>query len=308
MLDPSIVAAIIYGSIFGIMSMGLTVTYLTTKVPNFAYGSIVTVGIYTSFTLTLLNKLNPYMSIPFAFVFGGLASVAVYLLVLKPLTKRGSSLVTLMIATLAVDTVFVGLINIYADYLTFRYRLIDDKLFVSLQGDFKLLGEPGLMYTAPAALAITTVGIYLLLTRTKFGISTRAAVENANLARTVGINVSRVYTVSWFIAGGLAGMSGPFYAIDLGGSTDSGSLLIVEIFSASVLGGLSSVYGAMIGGLLVGLTEILVAVVGGHVLGSWFFAYQKGIPLVIMIVTLLILPQGIVSLDWRRLLRWRRKQ
>lgn len=307
-MNPTMVAAIIYGSIFGIMSMGLTVTYLTTKVPNFAYGSLVTVGIYASFTLARVNKLNPYMTIPFAFLFGGVAAVGIYVLVMKPLMRRGSSLVTLMIATLAVDTVFVGLINIYADYLTFRYHLIDDKLFVTLSGDFSFLGERGLLFSAPAALVLTTVGLYLLLTKTKFGISTRASVENASLARTLGINVDRVYLVSWFLAGGLAGVSGPFYALDLGGSTDVGSLLIVEIFAASVLGGLSSVYGAMIGGLLVGFTEVMGASLGGQLVGSWFFAYQRGIPLVIMIVTLLMLPQGLVSMKWHKFIPKRKRQ
>jgi len=278
-------------------------TYLTTRVPNFAYGSLVTVGIYTAFMVTRVMKLNPYLSMPFAFLTGGIAAVLIYLLVLRPLSRRGASLVILMIATLAVDTVFVGIINIYADYLTFRYQLIDDRQFVALRGDFNLLGEPGLFYVAPITLALVTVGLYILLTRTRFGIATRASVENASLAKTVGINVERVYLISWFIAGGLAGMSGPIYGIDLGGSTDVGSVLIVGIFAASVLGGLSSIYGAMIGGLLVGGSEILLTVLGGQVLGSWFFSYQKAIPLVIMIVTLLFLPKGIVSVNWQSLKR-----
>ncbi len=303
MVNPTVVATVVYGSIFGLMSMGLTMTYLTTKVPNFAHGSFVTVGVYVSFYMLQVMGIGPYDSLPVAFVLGGASAVLMYLLVLKPLASRGSSLVALMIATLAVDTVFVGLIEIFADYLTFEHGIIISKQFPPPGNDVSFFGAPGLFFAAPLALAAVTVGLYLLLTRTKFGIATRAAVENPNLARTVGIDVGRVRLVSWFIAGGLAGIAGPFYYIYLGGSTDVGSVLIVGIFAASVLGGLSSIYGAMVGGLLIGGGEVALTALGTQYLGSWVFQYQTGIPLIIMIVTLLVLPEGLVSLNLRGRLR-----
>jgi branched-chain amino acid transport system permease protein len=302
MVDPVLVGSVVYGSIFGIMSIGLTMTYLTTKVPNFAYGSFVTVGIYAAFSLDQLNGLWAYYSLPVAFILGSTCSVLMYVLVLRPLSSRGSSLVALMIATLAVDTVFTGIINIFADYLTDIHGIIISKQFPPPANDFALGGVPGLFIATPVTLGAVTIFLFLLLTRTRFGIATRAAVENASLARTVGINVETVRIVSWFIAGGLAGMAGPFY-IYLGGSTDAGSLLIVGIFSASVLGGLSSIYGAMLGGLLIGGSEIALTALGTQTLGSWVFQYETGIPLLIMIVTLLLIPQGLVSLDWRGLVR-----
>src|SRR5712692_4926432 len=72
--------AIIYASLFGLMAMGLTLTYLTTKVPNFAYGSFVTVGMYVSYTFNILYKVSAYVSAPAAFLFGGCCSVAMYLI------------------------------------------------------------------------------------------------------------------------------------------------------------------------------------------------------------------------------------
>src|SRR5207245_4606125 len=103
MVDPYIVSSIVYASLFGLMAIGLTLTYLTTKVPNFAYGSFVTIGIYTSFSLLRVNHINPYLSAPLAFVLGGAGSVAMYLGILRVLARRGSSLVALMISTLAID-------------------------------------------------------------------------------------------------------------------------------------------------------------------------------------------------------------
>ncbi len=304
-IPPYLPDTVVYASLFGLMAMGLTLTYLTTKVPNFAYGSFVTVGIYTSFSLLRVNHINPYVSTPVAFLLGGFSSVAMYLGVLRVLARRGSSLVALMISTLAVDIAFVGIFGIYSDYLTSLYKIIDSKYFVALSAtpgtDFSLLGLPGLLYVAPISLAAITVALYLLLTRTRFGIAMRASVENPNLARVLGIDVERTYVFAWWLAGGFAALSGVYYSLWLPGGTAAGSNLIVEIFAASVLGGLASIYGAALGGLIVGASEILLTQEGAQLFGSWVQIYQKGVPLVIMVVTLLLFPHGLVSVGWKRL-------
>jgi branched-chain amino acid transport system permease protein len=295
--------SLVYGSLFGFMAIGLTLTYLTTKVPNFAYGSFVTIGIYTSFTLYRLDSLNPYLSTPVAFLVGALSSVGMYLGILRVLARRGSSLVALMISTLALDIAFIGIFGIYTDYLYNHYQFIDSKSFYQLGGDFLLDGTPGLAYVAPTALVGITTILFILLTQTRFGIAMRASVENPSLARVLGIDVEKTYVFAWFLAGGFAALAGSFYTLWLPGSVDSGSKLIVEIFSASVLGGLASIYGAVLGGVIIGASEILVTDAGTRLFGSWVLIYQKGIPLVIMVITLLFLPRGLVSIDWRNLSR-----
>src|SRR5438876_12195660 len=97
------------------MAIGLTLTYLTTKVPNFAYGPFVTIGIYTSLTLYKIDRINPYFGSPIGFLIGGLRSVAMYLGILFVLARRGSSFVALMISTFAVDVVFFGILHIFID-------------------------------------------------------------------------------------------------------------------------------------------------------------------------------------------------
>lgn len=290
--------SIVYASLFGLMAIGLTLTYLTTKVPNFAYGSFVTIGIYAAFTLYKLNGFNSYFSAPIAFLLGGGSSVTMYLGVLRVLARRGSSLVALMISTLAVDIAFMGIFGIYTDYLYDHYHLIDSKYFYQLGGDFVLFGTPGLAFAAPFSLGLITAAIFILLTRTKFGIAMRASVENPSLARVLGIDVEKTYLFSWFLAGGLAALSGSFYTLWLPGEVNSGSKSIVEIFAASVLGGLGSIYGAVLGGLIIGASEILVTDLGVQLFGSWVLIYQKGIPLVMMVITLLFMPQGLVNVDW----------
>ena len=296
-----ITSSIVYGSLFGMMAIGLTLTYITTKVPNFAYGSFVTIGLYTSYSLYRFTALPPYASAPIAFGIGGLASIAMYLGILRPLARRGSPLVSLMIATLALDIGFIGIYGIYANYLLYNVGFIDSLSFTSLLADFSLFGFQGLVFTAPITLGLLALGLFLLLTRTKFGVAMRASVENPSLARVLGINVEQVYVFAWFLAGGFAALSGCFYTLYSQGGIATGSGLIVEIFAASILGGLSSIYGAAIGGLIIGAGENLLTGTAATTLGTWVLDYQKGIPLLMMIVTLLVFPQGLAAVPWMKI-------
>src|SRR6266568_5313161 len=159
-IPPYIPDSVVYASLFGLMAIGLTLTYITTKVPNFAYGSFVTIGIYTSFSLFRLNHLKPYLSTPIAFIVGALSSVVMYLGVLRMLARRGSSLVGLMISTLAIDIAFVGIFGIYSDYLYTAHRVIYATNFPQLPGDFSLFGVPGIAFAAPYSLAMITLGLF----------------------------------------------------------------------------------------------------------------------------------------------------
>src|SRR5438067_9280885 len=242
-IPPYLLDTVVYASLFGLMALGLTLTYLTTKVPNFAYGSFVTIGIYTSFTLYKVDRINPYFGTPIGFLLGGLSSVAMYLGVLRVLARRGSSLVALMISTFAVDIGFLGILQIYTDQLYYHYYKFDAKDFFPLGTDYSMFRLPGMLYVAPVSLGLITAALFLLLTKTKFGVAMRASVENPGLARVLGIDVEKVYTFAWFLAGGFAATAGTFYPIWLPASVNEGSVIIVETFASSVLGGLSSVYG-----------------------------------------------------------------
>lgn len=186
--------ALVYGSLFALMSIGLTLTYMTTRVPNFAQGSFVTVGAYLAFSMYHFRGVPPYGSLPFSFLLVGGVATAMYKLILKPLSARGSSLISLMIATLAIDIGFVGIFGIYSDLLSNVYRVYDSKFFLLSNTDFTILGTSALIFIAPLSLALITVFLWLGLTQTKFGIAMRTTVENPNLAGILGINVeARVY-------------------------------------------------------------------------------------------------------------------
>ncbi|MDG6898164.1 MAG: branched-chain amino acid ABC transporter permease [Nitrososphaerota archaeon] len=297
------VGTVIFCSLYSLMSIGLTLTYMTTRVPNFAHGSVITLGLYLAYTMFHFWGISPYLGSPLFFALGGTTAIAIYGLVLRPLAKRGVPLVGLMIATLAVDTVFLGVVNVYAGYLANVFHVGNSLTIIYFTADFSIWGIKGLFIMAPLFLLFITGGLYLLLTRTKFGIAMRASVENPNLAGVLGVNVGRVYIVSWFLAGGLAGIAGSFIPMEAAGSPSTGSDLIVAIFAASILGGLTNIYGAVAGGIIIGLSDSLLPTYLAQLLGSWVTAYSGSMPLLIMVAALLLTPNGVTSVNWRRLFR-----
>ena len=302
MNPPIIMDAIIYASLLSMLSTGLTLTYMTTKVPNFAHGDFAGLTTYISLMVVGVLGLNPYIGIVPGFLVGGLTALILYLFVLKPLLDRGATYVILMIATIAFDMILFSAINILADYLSNVYKLVT-KLFILRSYDFELFGQPGVFLIAPLMAFLMVALLYLFLNKTKFGIAMKAAIENPSLAGVVGINVNLTYAVSWFISGGLAGIAGALIPLWLMCNPDIGMRLIVSIFAASIVGGLTNIYGAFVGGLLIGLAEVLGTRYLSSIIGSWIIPYRPVIPLAIMSLTLLFAPRGLTGVSWRRLLR-----
>lgn len=298
--------AIVFSSLLALISLGLTLTYLTTKVPNFAHGAFVAVGAYITLTAVEVWQGNPYLYLFLALIIGGLVALAQYIVVFKPLMRKGSTVVGLMVTTIAMEFILLALVNIYADYLS-RVFKIRSRYFLFTSYDIRIAGQRGLLIIAPVLTAITVVLLYFILTRTKFGVAMRAAIESPSLASVVGINVNLVYAVSWFISGGLGALSGALLPLWFPGNPDMGSKMIVSAFAASIIGGQLSIYGAVLGGFLIGLAELLGTSYLASWLGAWVIPYRPLIPLIAIVVTLLLAPNGLMGVNWGKLVASMRK-
>lgn len=297
-MEPLIRDTVIYVNLLVLINVGITLTYMTSKVPNFAQGTFVAVGIYTSFTTAEIFKANVYFAAPLSFLLGGAASYLMYRLVIAPQIKRNASVTALIMTTIAIDVLFIGILNIYADYAQYVWKILS-RSFLLREFDFQLAGEPGVFFVAPALVIALVIVLHISLTRTRFGTAMRAAVVNPALASVLGIDVQLVYGVSWFLAGGLAGVAGSLFSLWFQGSTDAPFGLLVSAFSASILGGLLSIYGAFLGGYIIGLSETLGTILLADAVGMWIIGYRTAIPLAIMVLTLLIIPGGITSVNLR---------
>jgi len=300
--DPIFSDAIIFASLLGLLSIGLTLTYLTTRVPNFAHASFATIGVYIALIATRVWDAVPYIAIPIAFVISGLVALSLYQFILKPLIRKGSPQAILMIATLAFDLVVIALLNITADFIVKTFQ-VTSREFTLRSYDVEFMGFPLIVFVAPLTIAILAITLHIMLKKTKFGIAMRAATQNSDLAEIVGINVKLIYAVSWLLGGGIAGIAGSLMSLWFQGDPNLGTQLIPSVFAASIVGGFLSIYGAIAGGILIGLTEILGTRFLAGELGSWLIAYRPLVPLVFIVVTLLLAPRGLAGINWSRLRR-----
>ena len=301
-IDPIFSDAVIFASLLALLSIGLTLTYLTTRVPNFAHASFATIGVYIALITSRVWETSPYFAIPIAFAISGVVAVALYTFILKPLIRKGASQAIQMVATLAFDLIIIAILNITADYIVKTFQ-VTSREFTLRSYDAEFMGLPLIVFVAPAVVIILAITLHIMLRKTKFGIAMRAATENPDLSGTVGINVKLVYGVSWLFGGGLAGIAGALMSLWFQGDPALGPQLIPSIFAASIVGGFLSIYGAIAGGLLVGLTEVLGTRFLAGEIGSWLIAYRPLIPLVFIVVTLLVAPRGLAGINWSRLRR-----
>jgi branched-chain amino acid transport system permease protein len=301
-IDPIFSDAVIFASLLALLSIGLTLTYLTTRVPNFAHASFATIGVYIALVASRVWEVSPYVAIPIAFVISGLVALALYTFILKPLIRKGASQAIQMVATLAFDLIMIAILNINADYIVKTFQ-VTSREFTLRSYDAEFMGLPLIVFVAPAVVIILAITLHIMLRKTKFGIAMRAATENPDLSGIVGINVKLVYSVSWLFGGGLAGIAGALMSLWFQGDPNLGPQLIPSIFAASIVGGFLSIYGAIAGGLLVGLTEVLGTRFLAGEIGSWLIAYRPLIPLVFIVVTLLLAPRGLAGISWSRLRR-----
>ncbi len=301
-IDPIFSDAVVFASLLALLSIGLTLTYLTTRVPNFAHASFATVGVYIALISTRVWETTPYIAIPIAFAISGVIAVALYTFILKPLIRKGASQAIQMVATLAFDLIMIGILNITADYIVKTFR-VTSREFTLRSYDAEFMGLPLIVFVAPTVVIILAITLHIMLRKTKFGVAMRAATENPDLSGIVGINVKLVYGVSWLLGGGIAGIAGALMSMWFQGDPNLGPQLIPSIFAASIAGGFLSIYGAIAGGLLVGLTEVLGTRFLAGEFGSWLIAYRPLIPLVFIVVTLLIAPRGLAGINWSKLRR-----
>ena len=301
-IDPIFSDAVIFASLLALLSIGLTLTYITTRVPNFAHASFATIGVYIALITSRVWETSPYFAIPIAFAISGVVAVALYTFILKPLIRKGASQAIQMVATLAFDLIMIAILNITADYIVKTFQ-VTSREFTLRSYDAEFMGLPLIVFVAPAVVIILAITLHIMLRKTKFGIAMRAVTENPDLSGTVGINVKLVYGVSWLFGGGLAGIAGALMSLWFQGDPNLGPQLIPSIFAASIVGGFLSIYGAIAGGLLVGLTEVLGTRFLAGEIGSWLIAYRPLIPLVFIVVTLLLAPRGLAGINWSKLRR-----
>jgi branched-chain amino acid transport system permease protein len=285
-------AAMVFASELTLLSIGFTLTYLTAKIPNFAHGTYAGLGIYVSYTFSKILGINPYLGFPLAFIVGGLFSMLVYLIVIKVLTNMGGGAIVLTISTLAIQIFLTALIQIYAYWLRETYNTYT-MAFLLKEADFKFAGFPGIFIVSITMTISMVIALHFMLTKTRMGVAMRATAEDPELASVLGINTDQIQLFSWFLTGGLACLAGAMIPMWFQSTPSSGAMMITSIMAGSLLGGFDSIYGSVAGGVIVGMSEIMLTTWGQAWIGVWVGEYRPMIPMIFLVAVLLVEPNGL---------------
>jgi branched-subunit amino acid ABC-type transport system permease component len=305
-LIDSLLRSVQVGSLYALMAIGLTLTFAVVRLPNFAHAELISIGAYVALVVSMLVSGNPLLVMGAAFVVSALVAVFSNRFVYKPLARQKSSIYTLILASFAVGLILRYLLFLLAD----RYGLFDKRIQVPLeiwfQNDWITLTNI-FFWVAPTSIVLVIL-LSLLLNFTPLGREMRALADNFMLAKVIGIPVDRVHDLTWLLAGGLAGVAGALWGIYTWVNPLVGWLAILSVFAATVLGGMTSFSGTILGAYLVAFSENTIM----QLLNAWFgldFSFKPAIPFLIIIAVLLLRPQGLTSftVDLHRVYPQRRR-
>ena len=275
-----ILNGIIAGSIYALFAVGLTMVYGVFRFINFAHGELIAWGAYlallftqTLFTLPIYYAVLPALALT---VFIGLAQERY---VYRPL--RHGNRITLLIASIGLSYLLRNAIRIIwgSDLMTYGLRPMRGIAFAGLS---ITPTQVSMMVAAVFFLA----SLYFILTRTMLGKSLRAVADNMELAAIMGINMKQVSFTVWVLASVFAGVGGILLALDTNLEPIMGLTNLIKAFAAVLLGGAGNVWGALLGGLCIGISENLgVAFVSP--------GYKDFISFAIIILVLLFRPKGL---------------
>jgi branched-chain amino acid transport system permease protein len=294
---------LIIGSVVALGAIGVTLTYSLLRFANFAHGELLTWGAYIALTFMgffmSMAGVRTMMPLgPFSFgwpliaaaVLSAVLTAGVALLVdwlvFDRLRRRGAAIVLVMASfgvALAMRNLLMFTYGAIPDYYSREIQIAVRVLPRDVMGGIRITPDQMLVL---GLMAVVVAALHLFLTRTTTGKAMRATAENPDLARVTGIDVRSIIRITWMIGGGLAAVAGVMAGLTVQVRPLLGLDLLLPLFAAAILGGIGSVYGAVAGGLIVGLAESLsVPLVGAE--------YRAASAFAVLIVILLVRPTGL---------------
>ncbi|HET6816337.1 MAG TPA: branched-chain amino acid ABC transporter permease [Mycobacteriales bacterium] len=259
-LSP-LIDGIANGAAYGLLGLGLVLLYKSNRIFNFAQGEFATVGAIATYVFYAGTGFLPKLPFFLAAVIGLLVATGVAMLterlVIRPMFERAK--VILVVGTVGVALLLIGLEGLLPYPKTQSLPEISDVLrvqpFVTRIDNVAILDQD---VAKVVMLALLALGAFFFFRYTRTGTAILAVSQDATAARVVGISVERISLISWGIAGLLGGVAGVLLAVPPAGSVTPGAFTgttLTVAFAAAVLGGMTSLPGAFVGGILLGLIE-----------------------------------------------------
>ncbi len=282
-----LIPGLVLGSIYALGAIGITLTFGILRFANFCHGEFMTLGVYFAWSLVQLTSLHPLVVMPIAMVLTVVVALGIDKGFYKPL--REAPVIMLVIASF-------GLMLMVRSVIQFFWGVQLKTVLPGIQmpyiiGDFLRIAPKHILIIGCAL--VLMFAVHYLLTYTKIGKAMRAMSDSPELARLTGIDTEKVVLTTWVVGASLACAAGVFLAVDTHVETMMGFKLLLPMFAATLLGGVGRPYGAVVGGLIIGLAEELSSY---HWIGNDALlnpGYKQGVAFAIMIGILLWRPSGL---------------
>ena len=278
---------LVTGSVIALAAAGVSIVYGILRLVNFAYGDYMTFGAFTAVYFNVTLELPIVTATLLAMLATALLSVAFELVLWRPLRARNAGFMSLFLVSVGLALVLRHVIYLVAGPQSRTYTVDPYKVYVI--GSARLSGAQGIAFVV-AAVGIVLVGI--LIARTGVGRMMRALADDLPLAAVAGVRTSRVILAAWVVSGLLAGLAGVLAGlVQTSFDPQLGFTLLLPIFAAVILGGIGNVYGALLGGLTLGLVMELSTWPELH--GGVNPTYKPVVAFGTLILVLLLRPQGL---------------
>lgn len=276
-----LVYGIVIGSVISLGAIGVSLTFGILGFANFAHGDLMTVGAYIAFTVFALASLPLAVALPAAIIGTAIVAVLVDRTVFRRF--RTSRPIILLIASFGVALVLRSLVQLVWGPDTYLFQK-------GIQLPWQVMGlrvKPDHLTIFACAVALV-IALHLLLQRTRIGKAMRAVADNPDLAKVSGIDTERVILWTWVIGASLAAAAGTFLAMDTRIQPDMGWHILLPLFAAAIVGGIGKPYGAIVGGLVIGIAQEMSTLVLPP-------AYKPAVAFAFIVVMLIWRPTGLFA-------------
>lgn len=278
----TLISGLSSGSTYAMIALGYTMVYGIAKMLNFAHGDVIMVGGYAIYTTMIIGG-NPLLGLLVAILFCILLGITIEKIAYKPL--RGASPLAVLITAIGVSYLLQSLAQMI-------FGTAPKTVIVADMGNLEI-GEFKIPYYIVITLVCSTiimVALTLFVKKTKIGRAMVAVSEDKGAAQLMGINVNRVIMITFAIGSGLAACAGFFMLMKAPSLSNTlGAMPGIKAFTAAVIGGIGSIPGAMVGGLLMGVVEAISLKI------TVIAPYTDAIEFMILIIILLVKPTGILG-------------
>jgi branched-chain amino acid transport system permease protein len=281
-LLQQVLSGIASGGIYASLALALVLIYNAMGLVNFAQGEMAMFATFLAFTL-IDHGLNYWVALPLTLLLAFAGGVLIQRIVIRPIER--APILTMVIVTLGLATLFNGLAGFLFGYVPRSFPSPFSVVTVNVAGAFVSYRDLGVIGVS----AVVLVLIYLLLQRTTVGLTLRAAAHHPDASRLLGVRVSWMLALGWGLASAVGAVSGIMVAPILLLEPNMMQTVIIYAFAAAVLGGIESPLGAVVGGLIVGVTVNLAGAyvpgVGGDL--------QLAVAFAIIVAVLVMKPNGL---------------